>query len=254
MQLSHDDLNLRRNPFGEPPVEDMASLIVCEHLDTLEDSVNEAMHTPAARCIVQFMGQCGRGKSSHMRALNARFPQAPRLYFAAHEPHPTLPNLRGTPLLFLDETQRLSWWTRQRLWRSHTTLVIATHTDHRQEWMARSQRFIHMPIGGLDRARLRAIIEARITWATRDPHQPPGIDIDDDILDALIERHDDDLRAMLSTLYELVQCTPRPGPVTWPTELDLSHIEPSGHVPLNHTRVTFTQASPHKAYKNTSND
>lgn len=111
--------------------------------------------------------------------------------------------------------------------------------------MARSQRFIHIPIGGLDRTRLRAIIEARITWATRDPRYPPGIDIGDDLLDALIERHDDDLRAMLSTLYEFVQHTTRPGPVTWPAELDLSHIEQSGHLPLNHTRATFTQASRH---------
>ncbi len=242
MPLDYARYNLRRNPFGEPPDDEARELLVIEGLEELREQVQHSVEGRSQRCVMQFVGHCGRGKSAHMRALHAHFSDAPWLYFAAHEPHPKLPAPTRTPLLFLDETQRLSWFVRQRLWRSACTLIIATHRDHRKEFFARNVRFIHRDVGGLTRELLDRIIRRRFHWAARDPSRPVKIEISPEQIDALIARHGDDLRAILATLYELVQHMRSPGPLTQLDTLDLSHIEASAHRPLDQPRFTFTSA------------
>jgi hypothetical protein len=58
-------------------------------------------------------------------------------------------------------------------------------------------------VGGVDRALLRRIFEARLEWARRGEGEVPWLEDED--LDALIGRFGDDVRGMEGWLYERVQ-------------------------------------------------
>lgn len=219
MQLPYAHLNLWRNPFGTPPAEDIAQLLVLPNLSPLIASISEALKTPDKKIIIQFMGKCGRGKSSHMRALHAHFSDAPYLYFP--EPglnHPDIPTPRlpkSAKLLFLDESQRIPWFTRQRLFaQKNTSLILATHKDHRKEFSLKHKSVTHIDVGELSPQTLRQIIEKRIQWAAL---KTPNLTITDELVHDLITLYQDDLRGMLGTLYELVQSMTHPGPIPLPS-------------------------------------
>ena len=61
-------LNLVRNPFGEVDLEalqDLAFVATDEYLD----------HLSVSRRCLQFIGEKGRGKTTHLRSLHAHFPE-----------------------------------------------------------------------------------------------------------------------------------------------------------------------------------
>jgi hypothetical protein len=70
LQLAYSHLNLRRNPFGEVEFEDIASLAI-----TQVEQYVERLRQP--KYAVQFLGEQGRGKTTHLYALRDYFPQAP---------------------------------------------------------------------------------------------------------------------------------------------------------------------------------
>lgn len=243
LTFAYAHLNLTRNPFGAPPEEERAALTVCDAIETMA----HALRTGSAR-VIQLMGESGRGKSSHLKALHAHFPDAPWLYFPQDAPPPPLPPLSQTPFLFLDETQRLSWRQRQRLWRASTRVALATHQDHRGELFARRISFLHEEIGGLDAARLERILQRRLDWARRHPAQPiPSLS--STLIEGLLAHCGDDVRQMFGILYELVQRMPSAGPIPWPPPEDLPIQRPSFHRPMSAWRRTLHRHFPHEAQR-----
>lgn len=97
ISLAFEELNLRRNPFGEPAPEEMAALTVVE----VEQYVEQLSRPGFA---VQYLGEAGRSKSTHLRGLHRFFPDIPYLKFPENTRIPKIPH---APVLFLDETQRL---------------------------------------------------------------------------------------------------------------------------------------------------
>lgn len=240
MPLSHTHLGLRHNPFGEPPLEDLPSLLVSPHIDHLDALLTD--HA-AHRVTLQLIGDCGRGKSASMRALYARHPDARWIYLSDFAPPPPLPwqwLSKPGAVLFVDESQRLSWLTRQRLFISRCNLVLGTHENHMHERFARWRgRHVHThEVGGLDAPRLRAILERRIAWASNTPRHEPrtGLTISEELLEELLARHGDDLRAILDTTYELVQKMQAPGGIPLPSQHDLPYIPESRHLKRGETR------------------
>ena len=126
--------NLFRNPFGELTVAERAELAVVDvekYLAWLEQS---------SRAVLQVIGPCGHGKSTHLRALQyawaTRYAPAdlPAFVYFPEEGHqPALPRSRP---LFIDEAQRMGWWRRRQMLRGDGPLVIATHRDLSREFMA----------------------------------------------------------------------------------------------------------------------
>ena len=201
MQLPFVHLNLRKNPFGEPPAHERSALAIVPQLDEFLRFLERGS------CVLEFIGHQGRGKSTHMRALHARFPHAPYLYFSQDDPHPPIP--WEQPVLFLDETQRLSFFARRRLWRSKKTLIIATHAEHSKAIRRAGMRCEVVRLEGLTRQKLRAVLEQRLEWATRSPEAPIPWFEDED-LDALIAHFGDDLHAIERHLYDVFQLMKTP--------------------------------------------
>lgn len=186
-------LNLTRNPFGEPAMAERAPLVVAEIAAAVE-----RLRQPGFA--IQFLGEAGRGKTSHLLAIRASFPGAPYVHVGEGE-RPRIPH--GAPL-FLDETQRIPAWRRRFLFRRPVSFAIGTHEDHAQELRAAGLEVVTVePARELTRTRLEAILTRRIEWARRGPGPLPRIP--PRTVEALVARAGDDVRTMEHLLYEAFQ-------------------------------------------------
>jgi len=187
MDLPFAHLNLRFNPFGEAGLADRGELAVVD-LPPLRGGD-----------VVQFVGDSGRGKTTHLLALLARYPGAvyERLDEGQDRCRGEVPR---TGLFLLDEAQRLRPSLLPRLLGREGPLALGTHADLSA---AAGRPLPSVRLSGLDPARLRAILERRIAWARRGPGPVPVVG--DSTLRELIRRHGDDLRAIEGTLYDAFQ-------------------------------------------------
>lgn len=164
---------------------------------------------------VVFRGAAGRGKSTHLRALHARFPGLPWTYLGPEaSPHTRVPR---APVRFIDEAQRLAPVVRRRVFRGglrgRAALALTSHEDLRPELEAAGYRVEEHTIGGLDAERLAAIVVARLRWSARPGHLDQARErlgsgsgpLAPTQLAALVERHGDDLRTILDELYEQLE-------------------------------------------------
>jgi len=193
MDLPFAHLNLRFNPFGEPDLADRPGLAVVE------------LPALATGDAVQFVGESGRGKTTHLLALAARRPEA---VYRKLDPGEDRCELPDSGLLLLDEAQRLRSTLLRRLFAARLTLALGTHED--------LSRFASKPLttvrlAGLSLDRLRAVVCRRIEWARRGPGPVPVVA--DASLVVLLSRHGDDLRAIEWRLYDAVQAMKERGHV-----------------------------------------
>ena len=181
--------NLRFNPFGEPPFEDVPGLIV-EDLADLQAWVERPAHA------LQLLGEQGRGKTARLRALEPQL-GFPYIYLAEGEPIPPLPRRGG---LLLDEAQRLPKRDRRTLFGTIDQLVLSSHLDLESDLAMDGWTVRTIEVGGLDLARLDAILDRRIEWARRNVGPVPCVKEKAQL--ELMLRHGDNLRAILDDLYE----------------------------------------------------
>jgi hypothetical protein len=185
-------LNLRRNPFGELDPGEWAGIAVAELSEILAQ-----IKRPGT--VVQLVGRCGRGKTTHLHALARALPGATYVRADTDRVH----HVEPTEVLLLDEADHLWAWRRRRLLRAATSSVLATHRDLGRELRRAGYRSVRVEVGGLDVPRLQAITTRRIEAARREagalPSVAPGL------LQALVTRHGDDLRAITHDLYDRFQ-------------------------------------------------
>ena len=162
-----------RNPFGELTVSERAELAVVDvdkYLAWLEQS---------SRAVLQVMGPCGHGKSTHLRALQyawaarhaADLPaDLPALVYFPEEGHqPALPCSRP---LFIDEAQRMGWWRRRQMLGGAGPLVIGTHRDLSRELTAAGFQLMTVDLSQpMPTERLQEVLNRRIA-ASRRPASP----------------------------------------------------------------------------------
>ncbi len=193
MQLPFVHLNLRRNPFGEVPQDERGALAVVD----VEHFV-ERLGQPGFA--VQFIGECGRGKSTHLHALRQHFVDAPYVR-VAEQPR----GFRPPPasVLFIDEAQFLSRRQRRRIFGRDASFAVGTHADLAGVFERAGLTYETVHVGGVDAARLRRIIERRMEWARRAPGPLPRVS--PPAVAELVARHGDDLRAIEHHLYEVFQ-------------------------------------------------
>lgn len=108
MQSPYATYNLRRNPFGELTRDERAELAVVDGLDEWIQALNDE------RTAIQFVGDCGFGKTTHLLAIEKRLPEAAYIYYPETGPRPPLPCQR--PVL-VDEADRMGWRQHMRLLR-----------------------------------------------------------------------------------------------------------------------------------------
>jgi len=193
MPFAFSATNLVRNPFGEPSPDERAALAV---LDV--DGYLELVREPGR--VVQFLGDAGRGKSTHLRAIHARVEGAPFVYFGEGERFRRVPR---APLAFIDEAQRMHHWLMRAVFVPSRSFVIASHEDlsgrlERAGFLVRS-----VEVATTEPPRVGAILARRVEWARRGPGPIPTFS--DGAVRALQVRFGDDLRAMEDHLYDVFQ-------------------------------------------------
>jgi len=215
LALPFAHLNLRRNPFGELPLDEWAQAVVPD-LDTAALAERLRSGASGQGFVIQLLGHKGRGKTSHLMALRRHFPDAPYRHFPEDGPRPNTlaavlntSELADAPVLFLDETQRIPRRTRRVLF-GHVRdqgrgLVIGTHKNHRRQIRSAGLELFAHEVRGLAPAKLLAVCERRFALAARRPPPAAVPSLTPGAAQALIERHGDNLRAILSDLYDVVQ-------------------------------------------------
>jgi len=146
---------------------------------------------------LQFLGEPGRGKTTHLLALREYFPQAPYLHFREKAEIPQ------APLLFLDDTQWLPASLRKRIFSRQSSFVIGTLIDHSKELIKAGMQHTSVCLKGVTVDHLGLIIKRRIEWARRGPGPVPGVPESE--ITRLIQEYNGDTRAILSRLYEEFQ-------------------------------------------------
>ncbi len=192
-RLPFAHLNLRRNPFGEIPLGDRAALAVVD----VEEHVRRLRQGGYA---VVFLGDKGRGKTTHLLAIRQRFPRAAYVHVGEGE-QPRIP--RGNPLL-IDEVQRLTRRRRRRVFRRGVSLVLGSHEDVSGELRDAGFEVQSVEAGAmLDAERLRDMLNRRIVAARRYAARVPRVS--DATARAMLDRFGDDVRAIEWHLYERFQ-------------------------------------------------
>lgn len=185
--LAFASLNLRWNPFGDPPPEDRAALAVADLPELLPGDP------------LQIVGGPGRGKTTLLLALAARHPGA--VYGCVEEDEDRYRvEVPDGGILLLDEADRLRPRLLRRLLARPLRLALGTHVDlslpagcSLRTWRA----------GVVDPERLGEILRRRIEWARRGPGPLPRVP--PDVVRRLIQRFRDDLRAIEGFLYDVFQ-------------------------------------------------
>jgi len=192
--LAFEALNLHRNPFGELEAHERAALAVVE--PALLEQVRELGQ--AGRALL-FLGDCGRGKSTHLHAVHALHAGVPLTYVGPGE----RPRIPEAPVVFVDEVQRLSRRRRARLFRRRASFVLGSHEDHGPELERADLRVSTVRVGGVDVHRLERIVARRIEAARRTHGPVPRVPRA--TLEALTRHFGDDLRAIEDHLYGVFQ-------------------------------------------------
>lgn len=193
MQLPYAHLNLKHNPFGELTEAERVSLaVVCV------DEVVALLSDP--RQTVQFVGEKGHGKTTHLLKIREAFPGCGYVHIPEGERRP-VPN--GDPVL-IDEAQRLTYWQRKSVFREQRSLVLGTHRDFQTE-LERAGRVVTTiaACGRTSLTRLRQIVNDRIQFARRGPGPVPAVS--DQALKKLLQTQGADIRSMLQILYDRLQ-------------------------------------------------
>lgn len=200
--LPFENLNLRRNPFEELTPELRGRMAIVDTAPYLEFLKGE-------RAALVFIGHCGRGKSTHLLALKQDFPEAPYCYLPEDGPMPKIPK---APLVFVDETQRLSWWRRWKLFSGSGRLILGTHCDELPALKRAKRPVLKVELRSLSLEKLRRIVDSRLDWSRRAPGLIPSLG--NDQLELLLQHFGDNIRAMEYHLYEVFQGLTQNGPIT----------------------------------------
>lgn len=187
--------NLFRNPFGELTRTERAELAVVD-----VDSLVAFLTRP--RRAFQFVGDCGRGKTTRMLALARSIPDATYTYLAEDVP---CPSIAAGKVVMIDEAQRMPRKVRRQVFSSGLPLVLATHRDLSRPLRRHGYTVETRRIGlQLNENTLAEILNRRINASRRDPRQPAQ-QITLAQCRRLIQRFGTDVRAIESYLYDVVQ-------------------------------------------------
>ena len=192
-QLPYAHLNLRRNPFGEFSEDERAALALVD-IGEVVSKLSEH------RYAVQFIGEKGYGKTTHLLALRSHFPNAGYVHIPEGK-RAAVPD--GSPIL-IDEAQRLTRWQRFRVFRPEKPLVLGTHRDFQRE-LRRAGRVVETieVRHSNDLTRLLQLLNARICWVRRADGPIPSVTRE--TASTLRQKFGPNIRGMLHELYVVFQ-------------------------------------------------
>ena len=192
------NLNLLRNPFGELTSEDRIAASVIDY-SKIEPFLNQP------HVALQFWGECGHGKTTHLLALSQHVKSAQYIYLPEDEKCPPIPErVEPNQTLLIDEAQRLPFWIRRKVFKQGGPLIIGTHRDFRSTL----KRFGYVVHGvsfenQLSAIRLQTILNRRIELARFREGLLPLIGLQES--QRLCDRFGDNIRAVEGVLFDAFQ-------------------------------------------------
>ncbi len=196
MQSPYSVYNLQRNPFGELTRKERAELAVVEELDEWVAALADG------RTAIQFVGDCGFGKTTHLLAIEKRLANAAYVYYPETGPRPVLP--RERPVL-VDEADRMGWRQHMRLLLGGGPIVIGTHVDYSWRLQRAGFHVMNVNVERYKQPSLLAKILNRRIEASRLFEELPIPKIDEGVAEQLLHRFDSNLRRIEHFLYERFQ-------------------------------------------------
>ena len=196
--LPFEHLNLRRNPFGEFSAQERTQLAIVELRSALDH-----LHSPTESLppVLQFIGEKGFGKTTHLFAIATQFPESIYVHIPEGE-HVKIPT-EGEPLL-IDEAQRLTYWQRFRVFRSKRMLVLGTHRDFTPQLKRAGRSVLTLEAARhTTPERIEQILNDRIKSVRRNSKPIPVITRA--TVEKLYALYGNDLRSMQHELYEVIQ-------------------------------------------------
>lgn len=194
------NLNLSRNPFGELEAHEIAELAIVDPNPWLTHLQDE----PA---LLQFIGDKGRGKTTCLRYLVAHL--APIDYI--HLPEIGSRRFTIKRPLVIDEAQRLDWFTRRTRLGDRRIRAIATHDDLSRLASKQGRQVLTIPVPcRIDHDFLLQVLRKRIErFRISDAPVP---EITPNMVNELTAQFGDNLRLIISHLYDCIQVLDQPGP------------------------------------------
>jgi hypothetical protein len=187
-------LHLRLNPFGAAlPAERGWLAVPTMDIDALVGWLSEP------RRAIQLVGDMGRGKSTHLRALHDAFPGAPFTFVPARGPAPPIPE---AAVVFVDEAHRLAPAARFRLFRRAASFAVATVGIAGSLWLAGVET-ITLRVDGLSFDQLEVYVARRMEWAGSGSGAPPRVPTA--LLRSLRARHGSNMREIERGLYHWLE-------------------------------------------------
>lgn len=195
--------NLTRNPFGELTSEERAEVAIVD-VDSIASKLKRRLSA------VQFVGDCGRGKTTRMLVLAKRLAGSSYVYLPENGPTPAI--AQGNPLL-IDEAQRLPREIRRRIFSTGIALVLATHRDLSRPLRRHGYTVHTEPIGkGNTPELVEQLLNRRIEASRLGEGPVPTISIEDS--EQLVRRFGSDIRQIEHYLYEQIQTHVTQNPMT----------------------------------------
>lgn len=195
--------NLRYNPFGELTPSERAAVAVF-------DARPIAQQLAQGQAAVQFIGPCGRGKTTRLLAVQRHLaiPDSaiiylPPLSWAVPRWWQKTLQVAGAPIV-IDEAQRMPPPVRRAIFRRRVPLLLGTHRDLAGPLRRAGYHVFTYVVGPQNDARhVAAVANARLSAARLTTAEVPQLSIED--AQCLVARFGDDLREIESFLYHQVQ-------------------------------------------------
>lgn len=195
--------NLRYNPFGELLPAERAQVAIFDAMAVVAE-----LREPATA--IQFIGQCGRGKTTRLLALQHHLALPPQSTIYLPPWSWGLPawwaktlRINGETLI-IDEAQRMPPHVRRAIFRRRCGLVLGTHRDFAKQLRSAGYRVLTYQVGlGNDAEHVAKVANARLCAARLTPAKIPQVSTQDAAW--LVARFGDDLRAIESFLYHQMQ-------------------------------------------------
>ena len=191
--LPYSQLNLTRNPFGELSTDERIR-VACLRSEEMMDFLKQP------KSCLQFLGEKGRGKTTHLLFLRRKLKAGSYVHYEEHE-KTTVPD---DTILILDEFQRLGRTKRRQAYRKANTLLLGTHQDYSHEIQRAGFKVktIQVPIR-LTATWLCEIAQKRIEEFRRNDGRIPHLRIQE--AEALLSDYGSNLRSIFSHLYDCIQ-------------------------------------------------
>ena len=182
------------NPFGGVASDDLMLTLIPKY--EIEEWISLIKQKPPK--IIEFVGEKGRGKTTHLSVLHEYFTETP-IYFLDRT-H-SYKKIKEAPIVFIDSIGRVPFVKRLMLWlKRDITYVVTTHTSRKYESKLCSRVCLSYNFGGIKESELKEIIIRRISLASN--RSVDAIDLNSAVLKELISRYNDDFRGVLNFLYD----------------------------------------------------